>query len=237
MRRGVGGGIATGIYRLTYAGSGCERGTRIHCVRGCGELSSRGGQTPPEVGNVASCSAISYFRSNYCRLRMSMRARLFFFFFTIARALKSFFCGWRPISPYAPTQDFVLEAARSETGASFGRNAYGNLYQRGEPTPLTVRGKTVEVCEGGLSSPRTSWNEREADKEHQQGQARVLVTAVGRRLIKSGEHTGIKGVREKIRSLTTAITSDSKQQGSGSPEGPQPAGGGDRSGVPDELPI
>ena len=45
-------------------------------------------------------------------------------------------------------QDFVLEAARSETGASFGRNAYGNLYQRGKPTPLTVRGKTVEVREG-----------------------------------------------------------------------------------------
>ena len=47
--------------------------------------------------------------------------------------------------------DFVLEAARPKTGASFGRNAYGNLYQRGKPTPLTVRGKTVEVCEG-LSS-------------------------------------------------------------------------------------
>ena len=52
--------------------------------------------------------------------------------------------------------------------------------------------------------------EAEADKENQQREARVLVTAVGRRLIKS-EHTGNKGVREKIRSLIAAMTSDSNK--------------------------
>ena len=57
---------------------------------------------------------------------------------------------------------------------------------------------------------RSSKTLREADKENQQREARVLVTAVGRRLIKS-EHTGNKGVREKIRSLIAAMTSDSNK--------------------------
>ena len=72
------------------------------------------------------------------------------FFRQSQKLSKVFFFFWW-LEAYAPMQDFVLEAARSETGASFGRNAYGNLYQRGKPTPLTVRGKTVAVCEG-LSS-------------------------------------------------------------------------------------
>ena len=79
-----------------------------------------------------------------------MRIPLSFFFVQSSKLSKVFFFFWW-LEAYAPTQDFVLEAARSETGASFGRNAYGNLYQRVKPTPLTVRGKTVEVCEG-LSS-------------------------------------------------------------------------------------
>ena len=77
-----------------------------------------------------------------------MSARLFSFFFLQSAALSTVFVFFWWLEAYAPTQDFVLEAARSETGASFGRNAYGNLYQRGKPTPPTVRGKTVEVCEG-----------------------------------------------------------------------------------------
>ena len=57
---------------------------------------------------------------------------------------------------------------------------------------------------------RSSKTLREADKENQQREARVLVTAVGRRLIKS-EHIDNKGVQEKIRSLIAAITSDSNK--------------------------
>ena len=91
---------------------------------------------------------------------MSMRVPPFSFFFLQS---DKYFGGWRPLR-LRRTLCYTVEAARSETGASFGRNAYGNLYQRGKPTPLTVRGKIVEVCEASLlekamGGPGKTWDE------------------------------------------------------------------------------
>ena len=73
-----------------------------------------------------------------------------------------------------------------------------------------VRTKAARASDEFGRQRRSSKTLREADKENQQREARVLVTAVGGRLIKN-EHTGNNGVREKIRSLITAMTLDSNK--------------------------